>query len=456
MKAIDLFCGAGGLTRGLRRAGWDVVAGIDADPYVAETYRRNNPDATFVNADLRAVTEDDIRAVARGIPRRKLLLAGCAPCQPFSKQLRGCGPAQRSDATLLLEFARLVRALRPGAVLMENVPGVAAEVGPRSLSFFLETLVDYGYGYDQSVLNACDFGVPQHRRRYVLLALRDAPASLPQGVEGHASQESRTVRQAIARFPEIRAGQSHQAIPNHYAAKLSARNMERIKATPRDGGSRKDWPTELSLACHGRTDVGIQRRLRQNVVGPRGADAHEPMQQFFKWTVRTSRAGPSNQPARGGRVADVSGRLRVLRVEERDCPMDPGTLCQFYLARLWAAPLRGRSGDAVAAHRRRWGRGSWSPRGHGAPIWRESAAGTRSLSWPLGVSCIAWGTAIVYTDATCRERRTFACPSAGRQFLLTGAFGIDTRAVRGVRLRRLVLPFGKTSSRRTSCVTESV
>ena len=107
VKAIDLFCGAGGLTHGLRRAGWDVVLGIDVDAGVAETYEYNNPGTRFMAADLRAVREDDIWAQVGRIPREELLIAGCAPCQPFSKQRRRTGIAERSDASLLLEFARL-------------------------------------------------------------------------------------------------------------------------------------------------------------------------------------------------------------------------------------------------------------------------------------------------------------------------------------------------------------
>ena len=129
MTAIDLCCGAGGLTNGLRRAGWDVVAGIDVDDAVGLTYRRNNPTSRFVHADLRRITDQDVRALASGVPSRELLLAGCAPCQAFSKQRGRSGLQRRSDATLLWEFGRLVVALRPRAVLMENVPGIAAVPG---------------------------------------------------------------------------------------------------------------------------------------------------------------------------------------------------------------------------------------------------------------------------------------------------------------------------------------
>ena len=257
MKAIDLFCGVGGLTQGLRRAGWDVVLGIDVDPSVGETYRRNNPGTRFVAADLKSITDDDIRVLAGTIQRQELLLAGCAPCQPFSKQRRRYGLGKRSDATLLLEFARLVRALRPRAVLMENVPGIASPPGLSSLGPFLEALHDCGYRPDHRVLNARDFGVPQHRRRYVLLTVLDAPVLLPQPAEADLRPANGTVRRAIGHFPELEAGETHRFIPNHHAAGLSPLNMERIRATPADGGGRRDWPKELELGCHRRSGLGF-------------------------------------------------------------------------------------------------------------------------------------------------------------------------------------------------------
>ncbi|MCY3734245.1 MAG: DNA cytosine methyltransferase [Chloroflexi bacterium] len=250
MKAIDLFCGAGGLTNGLRRAGWDVVAGIDVDAAVGPTYRRNNPGSRFVQADLRLIKNDDVRDLAQGIHSRELLLAGCAPCQPFSKQRGRRGIRERSDATLLREFARLVAALRPRAVLMENVPGIAAVPGFSAFRRFVRTLRELGYDCDECVLNARDFGVPQHRRRRVLQAIHDAPVWLPSSSPSGAGDNDLTVRSAIERFPPIEAGEAHPHILNHYAAKLSPLNLARIKATPTDGGSRRDWHSRLVLECH--------------------------------------------------------------------------------------------------------------------------------------------------------------------------------------------------------------
>ena len=251
MKAIDLFCGAGGLTLGLRRAGWAVVTGVDIDEAVKETYENNNPGVRFMSADIRSVTDQDIRTLAGAVPDAELLLAGCAPCQPFSKQRRA-GLRRRGDATLLGQFARLVTALEPKVVLMENVPGIATVPGFSSFRRFLKVLFDSGYVCDHRVLNARDFGVPQHRRRYVLLASRGGPPVLPSPSNGAVSRPP-TVRSAIDRFPPIEAGEEDQSTPNHCAAGLSPTNLERIRRTPPDGGSRRDWPDSLTLDCHRET-----------------------------------------------------------------------------------------------------------------------------------------------------------------------------------------------------------
>ena len=250
MTAIDLFCGAGGLTLGLRRAGWAVIAGVDVDEAVRKTYENNNPGVKFVSADIRSVSEQEIRTLEGAVPATELLLAGCAPCQPFSKQRRA-GLRKRGDATLLGQFARLVRALEPKVVLMENVPGIAAVPGFSCFRRFLQTLRDCGYACDHGVLNACDFGVPQHRRRHVLLATRGSSAKLPS--PAHAGSNAVTVRTTIGHFPAIAAGDGDSSVPNHYAARLSERNLQRIRATRPDGGSRGDWPERLTLDCHSRT-----------------------------------------------------------------------------------------------------------------------------------------------------------------------------------------------------------
>ncbi len=132
---------------------------------------------------------------------------------------------------------------------MENVPGIADVPGFSSLRRFLKTLSDLGYECDPGVLNARDFGVPQHRRRFVLVAVLGAAAHLPSPMHDRLANPA-TVRHAIEHFPPIGAGEGDESLPNHHAAGLSAMNMRRIRATPADGGSRREWPKELRLKCH--------------------------------------------------------------------------------------------------------------------------------------------------------------------------------------------------------------
>lgn len=250
--AIDLFCGAGGLTLGLARAGIRVVRGIDVDGTAGETYEHNNPASSFMRGDVRSV---DSRDLLDGVDRggSELLLAGCAPCQPFSRHVRG---ARRDDRrSLMVRFADLVADTLPDHVLAENVPQF---MGCRYHGRMLRTLRDCGYSYDEGVVDAADYGVPQHRRRYILLASRRQQVRIPARTHGAGRARYRTVHDAIASYPPVTQGESYAAIPNHCASGLSERNRERMRRTPVDGGSRKDV-AGMTLQCHdghdGHSDV---------------------------------------------------------------------------------------------------------------------------------------------------------------------------------------------------------
>ncbi len=258
MKAYDFFCGAGGLTRGLLDAGIDVVAGFDSDEHCQVTYEHNNPGVRFVEADIREIKPKDLDLKSQSESYDEVLFAGCAPCQPFSPQRRGS--AKRNDATLLGNFARLVEEVLPGYVLIENVPGIAKVPGYSTFHRFLKMLAAQDYGYDYRVLDAKHYGVPQNRRRLVLLATKHRQPSLPEAKYGNQNRPFRTVRQAISHFPAIAAGEHDSEVPNHVAAVISELNLKRLRATPHDGGDRKSWPDNLILECHngeykGHTDV---------------------------------------------------------------------------------------------------------------------------------------------------------------------------------------------------------
>ena len=258
MKAVDFFCGAGGLTRGLLDAGIDVVAGFDRDECCRSTYEHNNPGVRFIQTDVSEIGPEDLRVKCRLRRFDDVLFAGSAPCQPFSSQRKG--NEQRQDATLLGEFGRLVEAALPGYVLIENVPGIAKVRGFSTFQRFLRMLHANGYRYVYDILDAKHYGVPQNRRRLVLLAGRRQEPSLPQSRYGNQLRPVRTVRQAISHFPAIAAGECHPKVPNHVAASITELNLERLRHTPHDGGDRRSWPERLRLECHkgnykGHTDV---------------------------------------------------------------------------------------------------------------------------------------------------------------------------------------------------------
>ena len=259
MIAYDFFCGAGGLTRGLLDAGIEVVAGFDRDPQRQSTYEHNNPPAKFVLSDIRDLCPAIMALPPPAVRHRELLLAACAPCQPFSAH-RKQGIGSRGEAVLLGEFGRLVEVILPAYVLVENVPGIARVPGFSTFRRFCRMLDCNSYQRITQIVDAKHYGVAQNRRRLVLLAARDRVPSLPVPTHGSARQPYRTVRQSIARFPSIPAGGDAPEIPNHVAAAVSALNLERLRSTPHDGGDRRSWPARLRLPCHsggysGHTDV---------------------------------------------------------------------------------------------------------------------------------------------------------------------------------------------------------
>ena len=259
MRAYDFFCGIGGLTRGLLNSGIAVVAGIDHDERCRLAYERNNHDVGFIHKDIGDLELGDL-GLAGPLPEGNgLLFAGCAPCQPFSRHRKQSTEA-KPEGTLLRQFGRLIQAAIPDYVLVENVPGIAKVPGFSTFRRFLRMLDELGYHHVHANLDAKLYGVPQNRRRLVLIARRRGRASLPKASHGNGLRPIETVRQTISHFPPIEAGESHPTVPNHISAAVSDINLERLRATPGDGGDRLSWPEELNLPCHigshtGHTDV---------------------------------------------------------------------------------------------------------------------------------------------------------------------------------------------------------
>jgi DNA (cytosine-5)-methyltransferase 1 len=239
ISCIDLFCGAGGLTHGLERGGVQVKAGVDIDPNCRFPYEANN-NAIFIEKDLRKLQVEDIFPF---LNRSDLtLLAGCAPCQPFSKYNRMKQKHSQHEWDLLLDFIRIMEELKPDLLTMENVPQLLQHT---VFQYFLKSLAGYYVWYD--IINCVIYGVPQTRKRLVLLASKLGPIQLIPRT--HSDNQVCTVSDVISGLPKLSAGESHSTDPLHRASALSTLNLRRISAS-KPGGTWRDWPDDLLTTCH--------------------------------------------------------------------------------------------------------------------------------------------------------------------------------------------------------------
>ena len=269
IRCVDLFCGLGGLSHGLIRRGVEVVAGIDTDSQCRYPYEQNNA-ARFIQRNVRELTGDDLRVLwGTGA---NTLLAGCAPCQPFSTYSRKVRrPSENRDSqqdgqwALVADFGRLVREAQPDFVTMENVPQL---LDHEVFEKFLNSLSGYHIWHD--VIECSRYGIPQTRKRLVLLASRlgsiaFAPSKLIN------ENECVTVRRSISHLTPLEAGCADPKDSLHSACRLSALNLRRIRAS-KPGGSWRDWPPELVSPCHqrssGNTYPSVYGRMAWDAPAP--------------------------------------------------------------------------------------------------------------------------------------------------------------------------------------------
>lgn len=255
VKAVDLFCGVGGLTHGLEKAGIDVRLGVDIDSACEYPYSENNK-AKFLLKPIEELGKREIEdAFGQNCVR---LLAGCAPCQTFSTYNQKAKPTDKRW-WLLRHFSDLAKKIEPEIVTMENVPGLQEQ------DVFLEFVNDlraaeYEVAYE--IVKCSDYGVPQYRHRLVLLASRLGPIKLLKPY--HLRWKSYTVKQAIGKLPPIEAGETYEKDPFHQACSLSDLNLRRIKASS-PGGTWRDWDQNLVAECHknvtGKTYSSVYGRM---------------------------------------------------------------------------------------------------------------------------------------------------------------------------------------------------
>ncbi len=254
LKAVDFFCGGGGMTYGFRQAGIEVIAGIDIDPKCRSTYKTNNKPVKFVGADIKKLS---VKKLARRIRIEQnddnMVFIGCSPCQ-FWSTIKTNKTKSESSKNLLQDFQRFVDYFRPAHVVIENVPGIVSK--PDSpLQGFIHFLEKAGYGsIEHRIIRVNEYGVPQGRRRFVLIASRTKQLQFP---EAH-KDPSLTVQNFIGDatlFPPIEAGHIDSSNFCHTASGLSETSLKRFMLTPHDGGSREAWQhTGLQISAYKKKD----------------------------------------------------------------------------------------------------------------------------------------------------------------------------------------------------------
>jgi DNA (cytosine-5)-methyltransferase 1 len=244
LRGLELFCGVGGMTVGLKSAGFEMLGAVDNNPLAMAGYRANHPEVAIWTEDITKLDPLVIAAELSLRPGDLDLLAGCPPCQGFSAvRTRRRGTSVPDERNRLVSyFGKWAQALRPRALMMENVPGLADDVRLRRLVRVLERL---GYIVTCGVRDAVDHGVPQRRARLVLLALLDSEVPF-----APAGTERKTVRDTIAHLPP--PGESRDPLHNH-GERRSEKVRKRIAAIPPEGSLRL-MGEEHQLDCHLRTN----------------------------------------------------------------------------------------------------------------------------------------------------------------------------------------------------------
>lgn len=300
MRAIDLFSGCGGLTLGLKNAGYQVIGAIEIEPVAVKTYLENHPEVKVWPTDICDISGNEI-CKALGLNIGELdLLAGCPPCQGFSTltTLNGSRTPdeerqQKND--LVFEFMRLVRELQPRAVMLENVPGLFKD---QRLTKVLTELGELGYHNNREdvvkILNVADFGVPQRRRRMILMTTRIGKVNFAKPIH-----YKKTVRQTFEEANLPKPGESGDSL-HDLLEKRTATMISRIKSVPKDGGSRFDLPIEQQCACH--VKDGNHRAMFRDVYGR------------MKWDdVSPTMTSGCNNPSKGRFIHPEEDRAITLR-----------------------------------------------------------------------------------------------------------------------------------------------
>ncbi|WP_373497302.1 DNA cytosine methyltransferase [Aquiflexum sp.] len=264
VSGVDLFCGVGGLTHGLIKSGIKVRAGIDLDSSCKYAYEVNNK-AEFIGADITNVTGEQIKEHWKDGEVK--ILVGCAPCQPFSPHANKIKDKEQGKKwNLLNEFIRLVKEADPDIISMENVTNLSNK---KVFKEFVSQLEELEFKVKYKNVYCPDFGIPQKRRRLVLLASRFGQIDMISPT--HKKDNYKTVRDAIAHLEPLNNGEKSQMDKLHFTTKLTDINLKRIKSSV-PNGTWEDWENSLRLECHkkesGKTYKAVYGRMSWDEPSP--------------------------------------------------------------------------------------------------------------------------------------------------------------------------------------------
>ena len=265
IAVIDLFCGIGGLSHGFFLEGFNIIAGYDNDASCKFAFEDNNK-AAFYTKDIISLEGSELNSLYDNDLK---ILIGCAPCQPFSSYSFKVKDKDEKKMNMLYEFSRLIEETSPAIVSMENVPQLASTTSNSIFKDFCTKLTQLGYHVSYEIVYCPDYGIPQTRKRLVLLASKLGEIALLN--KTHTPENYVTVRDTIAGLPAVKSGESDPSDPLHRARALNEINLKRIRSTP-EGGGWKDWPEELLLECYkkksGNTYGSVYGRMKWDSPSP--------------------------------------------------------------------------------------------------------------------------------------------------------------------------------------------
>ncbi|WP_294962404.1 DNA cytosine methyltransferase [Sulfurimonas sp.] len=267
VSAVDLFCGIGGLSYGFKEAGINIKAGIDFDNTCKYAFEANCG-SRFIHADVSKVKSSEVLDMFDNDDIK--VLVGCAPCQPFSTYTLKGDKQKDSRWRLLYEFSRIIKDVKPDIVSMENVPNLLKFKKEPVFHNFVKELEEYGYHVWYDIVFSPDYGIPQKRKRLVLLASKKGKIELIKPT--HTPEEYISVRKAIGNLEKISSGEASKKDFIHKASKISEKNLKRIRQSIPGGSWSRDWDEDLKLDCHkttkGQTYVSVYGRMEWDKPSP--------------------------------------------------------------------------------------------------------------------------------------------------------------------------------------------